>query len=273
MPRNNDFDDIPNERSSGKIDRNKRVLEIIIAILSILFIIILCGMNYVKPLDKVYSPQSYYLGANRVSDREDPVDTYKTLKGNAKYSAEYGACSTDWRSIGIDKLFLWNSEAKAMPIVPIDNSSWNADAILDWATQFDGKTSAIDGNEFHWYLWKDTTAADDMRIVAPWKNFNFRNTNTRISTIDLGPSRDGDMYISIKNVQNWFCHLDLDKQCKAHSVIIGSTAKDEKLRGYTSVDDSFAIIGMAKKDTYIVGMKREGGEFIECSPAEVLGIN
>lgn len=273
MPHSNDFDDIPNERSSGKIDRNKRVLEIIIAIISILFIIILCGMNYVKPLDKMYSPESFYLGANRVSDREDPVSTYKTLKGNAKYSAEYGACDTTWRSIGIDKLLVWNSEAKAMPVIPLDNSSWDADAILDWATQYDGKTTGISGNEFYWYLWKDTTAADDMRIVAPWKHFNFRNNNSKVSTIDVGPSKDGDMYLSIRNAENWFCHIDLGKPCKSHSVKVGLGATEENLTKYDSVDNSFAIIGIATKDTYIVGMKREGSEFIECSPAEVLGLN
>lgn len=273
MPHNNDFDDLPRERSSGKIERNKRILDIIIAIFSILFLIILCGLNYVKPLDKSYSPNNYYAGANQVTSREDPVKAYKTLRGSSQ-GGKFGACNTQFTGIGVDKLLTWKSDGNAMPCILSDSKGYDSNDIETWAKQFDGATVGTDGNDERWYLWYFADEeTDDMRIVAPWKSFTFRNSNFNShGIIKVGASKSND-YIAIVNVKNWFCHIDADETCEEHTIKIGEGAKEVNLRGHESLDDSFTILGKATKETYIVGMKDEGGVFVECSPAEVLELN
>lgn len=275
MAQNNQFDDLPKERSSGTVERNKRVLEIIIAIISILFIIILCGMNYVKPLDKMYSPEAFYKGANQVANREDPVAVYNQMRGEGK-GARFGACQTKFLTVGADKLLTWRSTGNAIPRIMTDSKGFDPANVATWAEQFSGATLGIDGNDNRWYLWNDAGESDDMRIIAPWKSFKFVNSNFKAGSdrrINVSAAENGD-YISFVNVANWYCHMDLDEYCTEHTTRVGKNADDTTLRGFSSLGDEFTILGKATTETYMVGMKKDsGGTYVECSPAEVLGLN
>ena len=272
MARDNQFDDLPKERSQGTIERNKRILDIILAIVSIVFIVVLCGMNYVKPLDKVYSPEAFYLGAHPVTDREDPLSTYNQMTGNNLSGAD-GACKTKFLTLSADKLLTWKSGGNAMPCILSNNKGFDPNNISTWVEQFTGETLGIDGNDNRWYFWNDATESTDMRIIAPWKSFKFRNSNfANDGKIMVSATLNNDV-IAFVGIENWYCHMDMNKKCKQHTVKIGNVSTDSTLRGFSSLSEEFTILGKATKDTYMVGMKQDdSGTWVECSPAEVLGI-
>lgn len=263
-------DGLRDGNKSYNVEKNKRLRDIFIAIASIIFIIVLVGLNYVPQIDKVYSPDSYYKGVYAMDSKEDPVVAYNKLMGGSGKRPESN-CETNMTILTESDVCSFGGGNNAVPRV-MDKSSFVETDIAAYGDVYGGAALSIDGDNNHWYLWNEA-GITDMNIISPYINFQFKNdnfgsTSSKTTDIWVGPSKS-ENYLKVVDVQNWFCHMSNNDTVNTHGTKIGIGATEDELKGYNGTN-GFVVLGKAKTSTYVVGIKIVGGVEEECSPLELL---
>lgn len=251
--------------------RSHRMLQIFISFFAIIFILVLVYINYVPNKSNAeYSPNSYYYGLHVSDSKEDPLDTYSMLTGNSSRVSKDGSCKTEWETVESSNLLVFSGLNLG---VELSDASFDPSNVKEYGEKYVGTNFSFDDDDMnHWYLWGSGNV--DQHIVSPFKSMELRNSNfSNPNIIDVAAAGNSS-FIRFYNVTNWFCHYDSESLVKSHTVKIGVTSDDDLLRGYSSLNDTYPIIGRANVRTYMVGIKVDSsGQEQECSPAEVFEVN
>lgn len=251
---------------------------------SSLFVILIAGFlgmlvifDYCEPIDKSFSPMAYYEGKYS-NEIENPKDIYNKMI-SAKFSTEKASdCKLEPTFIAMDDGSIYHplsgSGDIAWPVKGATSGSFdNKDAGEMYNVDSGGnqiESSAAVKGYTHWYLWANTS---NMEIVSPWPQIQFLNANvddnsSTISVMAVGADGEDEVrWLEFHNVKNWFCHMTSAEHVTSHKTRIGKSPDEGASDTFGQMGQGFAILGMADKNTYIVGKsKKVGGSEVECSP-------
>lgn len=252
-------------------------LSTVFVLLVAAFLGILVINEYCPPIDKAFSPQAFYVGKYQKAI-ENPRDIYNKMVISKTSTVGASKCTLTTTYLNLDDDSVWHPLGSdgniAWPVIGVNNGSFdNKDAGVGY--NIDSGGNAIESNAevkgyTHWYIWANVS---DMRILSPWAQVKFVNSNVDDSSYTIavmpvgGDGEDETRWLEIRNVENWFCHMSSGSHVSSHSTRIGLNADAGAPDVLGEMGEGFAILGKADKKSYIVGMyKSDGGTSQECSP-------
>lgn len=262
----------------SKERETKSLRSAIFVIIVSTFLGILVVLEYCEPIDKTFSPQSFYLGKYS-KEVENPRDVYSKMVSSKVSSINASNCVLTPTYISLDDSSIWHPLGSnpdiAWPVKGVNSGSFdNVDAGMGYNINESGEqieSNAEQNGYIHWYVWAN---ASNMEIVSPWAqvkllNSNVDNDSSVISMTAVGNSgTNGETrWLEVRNIRNWFCHSSSSEHITSHRTRIGLNPDPGASDIFGDMGQGFAILGVATKDTYIVGMRRtSSGQSEECSP-------
>lgn len=235
-------------------------------------------LEYCEPVDKSFSPQAFYEGKFS-SEISNPRDIYNKMVSAKNNSVDASKCSLDvtylkldddtvWHPVGSNPDIAWPVQGAATG--SFDSVDAGAGYNIDSAGNMIESDAEVHGYK-HWYLWANT---DNNKIVSPWAQVKFLNANVDddssiISIIAVGGEGTGNetRWLEVRNVKNWFCHMSSAAHENSHTTRIGANPDEGAPEVLGDIGQGFAILGVADKNTYIVGMRKlDGSTEEEISP-------
>lgn len=242
-----------------------------------LFLGALVIYEYCEPVDKTFSPQSFYMGKYS-KEVENPRDVYSKMTSSKLSSITASNCTLTPTYLDLDDQSIWHplggNPDIAWPVLGVNSGSFdNIDAGIGYNVNSEGEqiesSAELDGY-IHWYIWAN---ASNMQIVSPWAQVKLLNSNVDDESYIIAMSAVGNnssdetRWLEVRNIQNWFCHSFSSEHVSSHRTRIGLNPDPGASDIFGEMGQGFAVLGVATKETYIVGMSKSGsGQAKECSP-------
>lgn len=278
MPGNYRSDGYDNEVTDKR--KKRGLISGLVVTGSVLTLSIMAINNWCPPIDKVYSPNSYYGGKISGEDPLNPKDVYNQMVLAKGGSVNATDCTVTTKKY-LTGSALWlpgaGSRQIAWPVLSDQSGTYGDSPDIGANYNKDSKDQIIEtANEnngyLHWYIWTKQNA--DMQIISPWSGVEFLNANIddptviKVRPIGGGKTSSGEeRWIEFHNVANWFCHINDKKAGASHTIRIGSNPDSNGIKEFPDDGSGWPVIGKATAETYMVGKRKTAnGAEEECSP-------